>query len=172
MGPALNQSPNARFEDPGYYRNNAALEELLNKNLVYWLYDPDLRNTMRTIGQAWRAVEGGSDAEDSCGSDPLRGGNSGGLDLPIREKPGMNASVTFVADAPLPEGFHHYRVRYKIHYANGVWTPKVTTLDARSPEHAKEKIRAFERYKADGPNYPNIESSITISFEEPEILKD
>ena len=40
------------FEDPGYYANKAALEELLNKNLVFWLYSPALRNTVRTIEHA------------------------------------------------------------------------------------------------------------------------
>jgi hypothetical protein len=74
--------------------------------------------------------------------------------------------------APLSEGFQHHRIRYKI-YANGGWSREwVATLDARSAEHAKEKIHALERYRADGPNYRNVESSITISFEELEILKD
>jgi hypothetical protein len=81
--------------------------------------------------------------------------------------------MTAFISSELPEGFHRYRVRYKIHYANGESLERVVTVDgALSPEHAKEKLQAIERYKADGPNYPNIESSITISFEEPEILKD
>jgi len=53
MGPQLSPgSPYAEFEDPGYYANKAALEELLNKNLVFWLYSPALRNTVRTIEHA------------------------------------------------------------------------------------------------------------------------
>jgi hypothetical protein len=53
MGPALSLgSPYADFDDPGYYANKAALEELLNKNIVYWLDNPALRNTVRMIGQA------------------------------------------------------------------------------------------------------------------------
>jgi hypothetical protein len=59
MGPALCLgSPYADFDDPGYYANRAALEELLSKNDVYWLYDPALRNTMRMIGQALAAKKG------------------------------------------------------------------------------------------------------------------
>jgi hypothetical protein len=68
--------------------------------------------------------------------------------------------------------FHHYRVSYKIHYANGESILRTADLNAKNAEHAKEQIRAIERYGADGPNYRNIETSITISFKKPEILKD
>jgi hypothetical protein len=53
MGPQLSPgSPYAKFEDPGYYANKAALEELINNNLVYWLYNPMLRNTLRMVERA------------------------------------------------------------------------------------------------------------------------
>ena len=53
MGPALKLgSPYADFDDPGYYANKRGLDELLQTHLVFWLYNPVIRQRVRMMAKA------------------------------------------------------------------------------------------------------------------------